>query len=218
MSRYRIVIVGLTLAALLSPSAALGKGADKATVTGDGLSAPIVFDPSGPGGGEPGDWGKLSRLADATGFFPSLFATYPNPMLDARPESDLGPSVTVRWHMPDGAGGVVVAQDLYPYAEGGPVAYTAPGQETFDPMSESVGGWFPATDDLLPILHSKGFPARDVLAERVAVSNEAAAEDAGVTSHAASRDWWPVGLWAGLGLLVVGGLTMLRRRPRTVLR
>ena len=218
MRHTRILVVGVALAALLAPSTASGKGADKATVTGDGLAAPIVFSPARPGGGEPGSWTKLGRLADATGFFPSLFATYPNPMLDDRPEGDLGPSVTVKWHMPNGAGGVVVTQRLYPYAAEGPVVYTAPGQETFDPMSESLGGWFRATDDLLPILHSKGFPGRAELTASAAVSTDAAAAETGAAAHAESRSWWPLALWALLGLVVAGGLTMLRRRPRTALR
>ena len=68
-------------------------------------------------------------------------------MLPGRPGGDLGPRYTVdvqgadrRTRPPP-----TITQDLYPYADGGPVAYMRPGQPVFG-SSTTAGGWFRAPD------------------------------------------------------------------------
>ena len=98
------------------------------------------------------------QIAEDAGFFPSVFATTPNPMLEKRPADELGPRYTVRYTMP-GPNGVtnVLVQELYPYAKPTPVTYLAPGQRYFG-TERSVGGWFVASTALKDELVAVGLP------------------------------------------------------------
>lgn len=202
-----VVLVGLLLAL---PGVAQAKGANKATVKGDGLAVPIRF----TGNGEPGSGSKLGRLSDATGIFPSVFETYPNPTSDEAPGGELGPRFTIAWHFPGpAASGSVVKQDVYPYAPGGAMAFVEPGQALWD--QEVTGGWFRATDDLLPVLKKEGFPSRAVLALRLDDFAPPATPEAASSAPASSGASWPL-IFGGLGLLLLlagGALFLVRRRP-----
>ncbi|HEX2025305.1 MAG TPA: hypothetical protein VHH92_02810, partial [Actinomycetota bacterium] len=72
-------------------------------------------------------------------FFPDRYAT-------RRPTGALGPRYDVRVDIsvPERARDIV--QHLYPYAEGGPVLFTPPGQRFLVPRS---GGWYRAPDRLV---------------------------------------------------------------------
>ena len=144
----------LALTTLVLVTTAAAKGPSEATVEGAGLDAPLSF----RGMGEPGSRSRLARLAEASGFFPALFRRTPDPMLAKRPTAELGPRYTITYRLP-GLGGSesVVRQDAYPYAAGGPVTYTRPGQRFFDGQ-RTRGGWFVASSDLETVLVEAGLP------------------------------------------------------------
>jgi hypothetical protein len=147
------LILTLTIAALVLPSSALGKGPSAATIEGPGAGGGgITF--GGPEGG-----GPLGPMADQAGFFPAVFRQQPDPMLDRRPEGDLGPKYTIRYTVPGPNNEVwTIRQDVYPYAKPAPVTYMAPGQEIFE-TDGTRGGWYQAGPDLKETLVSAGLPA-----------------------------------------------------------
>jgi hypothetical protein len=82
--------------------------------------------------------------------------------------ADLGPKYLVTYRFDFGAGTEddVMRQDLYPYAKGGPVTYTPPGQqftsEEFDaPLSS---GWWQSEPGFLQFLVENGLPATNPVA------------------------------------------------------
>ena len=183
-------ILGLTL---LLPAAALGKGASEATSTGPGIGDGITLAGEGQVGG-----GQLSQLAQEAGFFPSVFATSPNPMLAKRPGGDHGPRYRIVYTMP-GPNGVtdLIRQDLYPYATPQPVTYVEPGQQYFG-TERTVGGWYVASSTLKEGLVAVGLP-------------ETAPGDGGGTV----LPWAPIGAAAIVAVLASLGLVLTRARRRS---
>jgi hypothetical protein len=224
MKSRALVLAALAAAlTLLAPTAALAKGPSAATIeaTGPGglSNGPIVV----RGDGEPGSGTELGTLADLSGLFPAMFGQSPDPMLDTAPASQLGPRYTITWTIPDGSDTAKkVRQDVYPYAAGGPVTYTKPGQPVFDQTTS--GGWYKAPDGLREHLISLGLPGK---APAVAVSNGGPAGSPVARSSAspaparpaaaAAPAVWPRVLVGGTLLLLVVGATaaVLRRRPGT---
>ncbi len=153
MKRLVSVVAAVAVLAALVATSALAKGASEAMITGPGLGDGIRMAGEGDAGG-----GALMQIAEDAGFFPSVFATTPNPMLSKRPAGELGPRYTVRYTMP-GPNGVtnVLVQHLYPYAEPTPVTYMAPGQRYFG-TERAVGGWFVASTALTDELVAVGLP------------------------------------------------------------
>ena len=144
------IVAALAVLALVLPAAALAKGPAAATMEGPGLAGPTSF--SGDEGG-----GPLGNLVNATGWFPAVFGQEPDPLLAGRPAGDLGPRYTITYLVPGGEPEPdTILQDVYPYADGGPVTYVAAGQAIFDTTTR--GGWFRATPDLKPILVEAGLP------------------------------------------------------------
>jgi hypothetical protein len=154
MKRLALFVLAAALAAILVPAAALAKGASEAKITGPGLGNPITLAGEGQANGD-----ELMQLAEAAGFFPSVFATLPNPMLPTRPKGDLGPRYTISYLMPGPDSNQVdeLHQDLYPYATPSPVTYTKPGQEFFG-TERTVGGWYVASPTLKGDLVAAGLP------------------------------------------------------------
>jgi len=125
----------LVLAALAVPAAALAKGPTEGSISGPGFSkvVKVLYD---GGGGSPGD-----NLTQHGGFFPAAYGQSPDPMLHGKPAGPLGPRYTIAWKGPSGGGGMFrIRQDLYPYARGGAVTFTKPGQPIFGTTTR--GGWF----------------------------------------------------------------------------
>ena len=153
MKRLVSVVAAVAVLAALVATSALAKGASEAMITGPGLGGGIRLAGEGDAGG-----GALMQIAEDAGFFPSVFATTPNPMLSKRPAGELGPRYTITYTMP-GPNGVtnVLVQDLYPYAEPTPVTYMAPGQRYFG-TEKTVGGWFVASTALTGELVAAGLP------------------------------------------------------------
>ncbi|HEY7018696.1 MAG TPA: hypothetical protein VH297_09555 [Gaiellaceae bacterium] len=132
MFRFSIV---LALAALTVPAAALAKGPSEGAIAGPGFSKTVKVLYDG-GGGSPGD-----NLSQASGFFPAAYGQSPDPMLHGKPAGALGPRYTVVWKVPGGGGkSYRLQQVLYPYARGGAVSYTRPGQSIMGTTSH--GGWY----------------------------------------------------------------------------
>jgi hypothetical protein len=111
--RWRIAVLVATVAAvvlgLAAPASA--KGADQATITGPGLSEPIVIN----GNGEPGSTEQLGQLADGSGLFTFMFGgdNSSGQRLDAPPAGDLGPKYSIAYRVPDGSpDGSTFRQDL----------------------------------------------------------------------------------------------------------
>jgi hypothetical protein len=221
--RPRVLLLAAMAACmlLLLPTAALAKGPSAATISGSGPGGP-GNGPKGPitlrGDGEAGSGTVLGTLVELAGFFPSLFRQSPDPMLAAAPTKRLGPHYTITWTVPEGDGRAArIRQDLYPYAAGGPLTYTTPGQQVFGEGAR--GGWFRASDQLRLELISLGLPKRPGQAPEPAQAAPTPAAPARPAPAAATpRDGlasWPLVLAGGVVVLVVAGaVTMaVRRRP-----
>jgi hypothetical protein len=189
-----IVFIAGVLALVLAPTA-LAKGPTEARISGPGLGKAIVLSGDAESGG-PSDFGSF---VEGTGFFPSVFGQQPDPMLTARPSGDLGPKYTIEYKVPTGdTTTAVVTQDLYPYADGSPVAYMPAGQLVFDSGPPTLGGWFRTTDAVKPLLVDHGLRA-----------TAPAADD--------GRDFGPLVPFAAVllvGALAALALTRVRRRPK----
>jgi hypothetical protein len=188
MKRITVALAALALAA--APTA-LAKGPSHAEITGPGLDRPIVFDGFAESGGIP-----FSRFVEGVGWFPAVFGQQPSPLLAGRPRGSLGPAYTIRYRVPTGGPRpTTIVQILYPFAAGGPVVYTRPGQPLFG--TRAGGGWFRAAAFVKPMLVKRGLP----------VSPPASTGSGGVS--------WLV--WLGIGVLgavaAVALASRLRRRP-----
>ena len=147
----RLTLIAAALAALVLPAAASAKGPTEGSISGPGFSkvVEVLYD---GGGGSAGD-----NLTQESGFFPAAFGQSPDPMLHRKPAGRLGPRYTITWKVPGGGGAMFhIRQDLYPYARGGAVTYTKPGQPIFDMGTR--GGWY-RDPELKPTLVSLGLSA-----------------------------------------------------------
>jgi hypothetical protein len=191
----RLVLMGVILAALVLAATAQGKGPSSATIDGPGADGGISIG----GNGEPGSGAPLGSFAEHTGFFA---ATFQKSLTPSRPKGDLGPRYTITYVVPGPNGEEdTIRQDLYPYAAGGPVTYTAAGQSYFR-TEGTQGGWHRASVGFKNMLVNAGLPA-------TAPSGNSGDGGFGVT------DLWPaLGIAFGLGLVALMAVVM-RRRPRT---
>jgi hypothetical protein len=150
----RLSLAAAALAALLVPAVAAAKEPSQASISGPGFSKTLKMKDLDHFSGS-----KLAQLTEESGFFPSAVGQSPNPMLAGRPGGKLGPRYTIVWTVPGPPGVTVhkVRQQLYPYARGGAVTYTKPGQPIFD--MTTVGGWY-RNPLLKGTLVGLGLPAR----------------------------------------------------------
>ena len=195
--------------ALLSPAAALPKGASEATIEGPGLDGAVTIPGDGEGGGT-----TLGRLVELSGFFPSVFEQTPNPMLDTKPNVTLGARYVVRYVMPGPEGQEsILVQHVYPYAKPYPVSYTKPGQPFWGATSQDAaarrdgqhtfGGWYASTAELTQTLAAVGLPARPP-----------SPDDGGFWQDTPSLVGVAVGIGAALLVLVVLLRRLTRQRPQ----
>lgn len=188
--RLAVIAAAATALLLLLPAAATAKGPGALRISGEALPAPIDLDLDG-GSGEPGSGGQLARVAEHSGLFTAMFGAGPA-LAERRPDGDLGAVLTMTWTIPTGQGDDLVVQHLYPWAEGGPVTYTAAGQAAF--MGETAGGWHAGGSGLAAALQDAGVPER-------------APERSGITRGAVG-----VGGMIAIGLLVLAVQRASRRR------
>jgi hypothetical protein len=148
-----VAFVAVLAAVVAAPAAA--KGPTAATITGPGLQAPIQL--HGDPEGAPDS--RFGRLLQGGGFFQQVFRQVPDATLRAQPKVRLGPRYDVVYLLPTPAGKALIRQQLYPYAQGGPLTYVQPGQVFYGGM-ETRGGWIQAPQGLLPTLVTFGLPSR----------------------------------------------------------
>ena len=194
-----LAVAFLPLAAL--PALAKGApGEDPAVRTvvlfGPNMQLPAVFQ-----GQAALDFARDSGMLDAANLWSTVATTVPPAT------SSLGPRYTVTYvfgfeittslHLD----GDSVTQDLYPYAAGGPVAFTAPGQRLH------ASGWWRVAPNLTPSLQAVGL--------RGLPGSSPATAAAG--SSIASTTW---ALWIALGivgLIALVDVTVGRRRSPAVI-
>lgn len=187
-----VVAIVTVLLALGSTSPASAKGMAGGTIEGDGIATPIdVFSTDVPG---------AANLVNETGVYETVWEASPSHALDAAPTDVLGPVFTIRWSLMGPNGDVPVVQDVYPYAEGGPVTHTAAGQPLWD-GGHTVGGWFRSPERLVARFEALGVPTLASLS----------VADGGVGTH-----WAPIGASLVAVLLLGSGLAMASRRRREV--
>ncbi len=179
--------LAVALAALVVPAVAAAKEPSRASISGPGFSKTLKMRDLDHFSGS-----KLAELTEESGFFPSAVGQSPNPMLPGRPSGKLGPRYTIVWTVPADTT-TRVRQDLYPYARGGAVTYTKPGQPIFD--MTTVGGWY-RNPLLKGTLVGLGLPAR-----------APAVGDSSGTGYALI-----LGLLAAGAVVAAGGFVMWRRQ------
>ena len=129
------------------------------------------------------------------------------------PFARLGPRylVTYRFDFGPEAPDARARQFLYPYADGGPVTYTPPGQVLSAELFESPlpTGWWQAEAGLLDFLVENGLPASAPVAEEAPAAGDVTLDAPPATGSA------PWG-WILLGLVGLAGLSLtapgVRRR------
>jgi hypothetical protein len=127
-------------------------------------------------------------------------------------QGDLGPRYLVTHRVLFGSGPEddVLRQELYPYAKGGPVTYTPPGQELLSDAARIpiVAGWYEASPEFLEFLVQHGLPATDPLAPVAdpAPRNEPAADPASGQPAA-----W---MWVIIGTVGLAALSLAAPRIR----
>jgi len=212
------VMVGATVLMTASPAAA--KGADQATITGPGISTPIVVG----GDGEPGSAEGLGQLGDASGLFVAMFGPGSSgamALASTAPTGPLGPRYELTYRVPgSNPKPDTLKQDAYPLAAGGPVTFTPAGQPVLG--TKTTGGWYRAPDTFRPLLTSLGVPGLTAAAtapsrpQPTSVASATNAANAGTVAPA-HRMRWLVIAGAAIGVcVVVLAVTLLRRtsRPR----
>ena len=174
MLRRFVVLISLTAGTAIAVTVAfatpaLAKGATQASITGPGLTRPIMISAQGASEALPGGGDALSSLAEQTGLFMVLFGSgtgtpdEPSPLRTPPAAAALGPKYTVSYTVPGvtpgpGQANGQIRQVLYPRAAGGPVIYTPPGQHGFG-QSLQATGWFRGTPQLTATLTRLGVPA-----------------------------------------------------------
>ena len=205
MRRSLVVTVGV-LAALAGALPAQAKVAGTASISGPGIGGP------GSGADDAGSEGGISmKGADGSGYpvMAGLLEDGARAMPEA-PTAALGPRYTARFDVRFPKGQPSLVQYLYPFARGGPLVYTPPGQEWVGGADGTApSGWFRMRPELLAELQERGLPATSSAAPR---APDAAARPEPSTGSA------PV-VW--VSVLVVGVLlaaTLARRRGAAVRR
>lgn len=194
----RLAFAGATGALLvLMALPAQAKLTGEATISGPGLPGGGSITVDGDGSPRSG-WAAFSALLDlgAVG-------------MEKPPTRDLGPRYEVVLEMRQPRQEEDLVKHLYPYAEGGALLYTPPGQKLYDVRIRS--GWAAATTRLMDLLVEAGLPESAPVLE--SFTEPAARPDPRVTTADESV---PLVVWATAGLagLLVLGAAAARRRAR----
>jgi hypothetical protein len=157
--------------------------------------------------GGPNGWAQDSMevLVREGGFIQVVWGGEPDRALAQSPTTSLGAKYRIVYLVPGPSGkDDRVRQDFYPYAKGGPLTYTAPGQPFFD-TERTRGGWFRTAPRLTTALVKAGLPAAAKPRAAAPTSTE------GGVPHTA----WLVGILVTVALAAAGMLS-LKRRARPV--
>jgi hypothetical protein len=195
----KVLIVSLGVVAALAVALPVqAKIEGSAFVSGPGLP--------GAGGGAGGGGGGSIRMdgSDGNGYPMISGLVEPDRFRTQRPQGELGPRYEARLVIETPNRQPDVVQHLYPFAEGGPVLYTAPGQDfIMAPAGEAPAGWYRMPSELLRELRDRGLPKISPVGP---ADGTAAARPP--TLGPAPLAW---GLALILGLLVAGALAGHRR-------
>lgn len=197
MRKAVIVVCGVVTAmALALPAQAKVEGS--AFISGPGI-------PGGSGGAGDGGGGSIEMDGSDGGGYPVLSGMAdPATYLTSRPKDPLGPRYEARLVITAPRGQPDVIQHLYPFARGGPVIYSLPGQEfVMSPTGEASAGWFNAPPELIRELQSRGLP------ETAPPATHPEDGPAAAAPPGASPTGWVLVFLAGL--LVAGALASRRR-------
>ncbi|MDX6387324.1 MAG: hypothetical protein QOD85_1126 [Gaiellaceae bacterium] len=138
--------------ALLLPAAAAAKGPSTATIAGPGLDHALEINREG------GDASQLGILVEGGGLFAQVYQPTPRLTTKTRPAGQLGPRYDVTYIVPGPNGDSTLRQDLYPYADTGPLTYMTPAQRFWGSQSTN-GGWFRGSSQLKQMLVRAGLPS-----------------------------------------------------------
>jgi hypothetical protein len=186
-----------------SPSQPAAKvGIAEARISGPGLSEDglRIFGAATEGMWESGlDWGGLDDTR--AGSVVELGLTV----------AELGPRYVVAFRLDAGTKATeIVRQELYPYATGGPVTYTPPGQAVAEGLSweEAISaGWYQTSPRFFDFLVDQGLPESN----HVVVADREFAPD----PRSAGRPLWGWVVAALVGLVALSiAATQLRRRSQ----
>ena len=145
------VALGTVVVLLIGTAPAIAKGAGSVEVVGHDVE---VGDSSFGRLERATERATFGRLERATRFYDSVFRT-DGPVV-AAPAGSRGPRVTLLWSVISPRGDVPVRQDLYPWAEAGPMTFIPAGQPFIFVSEPTMGGWFPAAGDLADVLDGLG--------------------------------------------------------------
>src|SRR5256885_1922267 len=162
--KRRLVAGAVALAWILTASPAHAKGVTMVTFSGPGLPQPLRI-----GGPESSPGSTLAaRLANGSGVFAQAISDSSLAVDENPPGGELGPRYRAVYTFAADAG-VVIRQDVYPFATSGPVTFASPGQPWFG-TRVSRGGWFRAEPQLTELLLSAGLPQRSSVPPAAKVS------------------------------------------------
>jgi hypothetical protein len=195
---------------------AVAKGADQATITGPGLAKPIVL----TGMGEPGSGNSLGLLSEGSGMFVAMFGTdgVGPDLTENQPTAALGPKYEIAYRVPGGGPAPdILKQDLYPFADGGPVSYTKAGQAAMG--GKTRGGWYRAPSSFRAVLTTIGIPdsvapTTNTAAPSSPASAVVAAPQTRVDNHSSNAPVYVI-LAAVLLAAIAAAVLVVRRRPAT---
>ncbi|MGH8986210.1 MAG: hypothetical protein ACRDY6_20390 [Acidimicrobiia bacterium] len=148
--KLRILVAALLgTAVALVPVPASAKGPTEVEITGPGLEKPIHLQGAGDSRNPAG------ALTELTGVWLPFTHSGRSAFAAAPPQGDLGPRyvATFSTDFDD----TMLRQELYPFAEGGPVVYAASGQALHGTETR-YGGWRRADPALTDVLVSVGVP------------------------------------------------------------
>jgi hypothetical protein len=120
---------------------------------------------------------------------------------------DRGPRYLVTYRF---FGDDLIRQELYPYAKGGPVTYTPPGQKVTAGVSMQItAGWYQGSRGFFRYLVDHGLPERHAVAS---ISNSEAARDTGPPPETWTVPW--ASIFVVLVVLAALSLAVLAVRRR----
>jgi hypothetical protein len=149
-----LVVVTIAGGLLLMPTPASAKGPNAVELTGPSLDEPIRIEPWT----ETGDGaGHVSALVQAARLFSAFGSRAAEILAPEAPPGERGPRYVATYSMV-GSNSTSIQQHLYPFADGGPLAYTPPDQSMFG-ASALGSGWQRVDTSLDSLLVSFGVPA-----------------------------------------------------------
>lgn len=177
----RVLVAGLVAIAsveIAGPAWAKANIAE-ANIVGPGIETALRIEP-------PDTYGLWDSGIDVTGGLDDVRADSVE-ALGLSP-ADLGPRYIVTYRFGHGrASSDLIRQDLYPYAQAGPVTHTPPGQELTGQHDLAItAGWYQSSLGFLQYLVDRGLPVTNPVAS---VAARHPAPDTGAALHTVS--WIP---------------------------